>query len=322
MGWRVLTRPVIWKATRKPCLIRGTHSDSQASALLGRCITSQLILRARSPSGAQVSQHPERYKSKQKVRNMPIAFCGVFFLPITRDVHCTVRFNFSLSLCVLFPLLLLSLFLFLFPLFFFLNCSFPGLLLCFLLPTPIRPHLVSSLPSFLSFLSLPLRLSWDRSSGLVAICCLFFFLWGWDQMASNRSSWSPWLPGWQSTWERHILQPGAVRSFLWGGKKIKPLPSYSHIYIFPKCTKTQTLFMFYIATYLVAPGQGMQSDFFYLKKKKKTTQKRKKQKTRKHTSTRTSLPVKIFFWTPKYPMTPIDPEHHLFFFFPLLLFGH
>lgn len=40
------------------------------------------------------------------------------------------------------------------------------------------------------------------------------FLWGWDQMASNRSSWSPWLPGWQSSWERHILQPGAVRPFL------------------------------------------------------------------------------------------------------------
>lgn len=78
-------------------------------------------------------------------------------------------------------------------------------------PTPTLPSL-----SFLPF-SLPLRLSWDRSSGLVAICCLF--LWGWDQMASNRSSQSPWLPGWQSTWERHILQPGAVRPFLRGERK-------------------------------------------------------------------------------------------------------
>lgn len=152
------------------------------------------------------------------------------------------------SLCVLFSLLLLSLFAVSISTFFF-SKTFISRALCSLLPPPVRPHLTSSLPSFLPFLSLPLLLSWDRSSGLVAICCFFFFfLWGWDQMASNRSSWSPWLRGWRSTWERQILQPGAVRPFLWGGRKTKPLPSYSHIYIFPKCAKTQTLFMFYTAT--------------------------------------------------------------------------
>lgn len=147
-----------------------------------------------------------------------------------------------------------------------LKCSLPEPLLCLLLPTPIRPS-VSLLPSFHPFLSLPLRLSWDRSSGLVAICCFaFFFLWGWDQMASNRSSWSPWLPGWQSTWERHILQPGAVRPFLRGREKIKPLPSYLHIYIFLKCSRTQTLFMFYIATSWLEAREGRL--FFSIKKKK------------------------------------------------------
>lgn len=40
-------------------------------------------------------------------------------------------------------------------------------------------------------------------------------------MASNRSSWSPWLPEWQSTWERHILKPGVVRPCLRGGKERK-----------------------------------------------------------------------------------------------------
>lgn len=148
----------------------------------------------------------------------------------------------------------------------FLHCvsSFPDSCLpCFLFLFPlfskmfisrtasVLSSLGISLPQYLlSPLSLFLRVSLE--TGLVAwlpsAALFFFFLWGWDQMASNRSSWSPWLPGWQSTWERHILQPGAVRPFLRGRKKIKPLPSYLHIYIFLKCSRAQALFMFYIAT--------------------------------------------------------------------------
>lgn len=98
--------------------------------------------------------------------------------------------------------------------------------LCFFYPVPSwSPSACVSVP-LPGSLSLETGLvAWLPSAAWVVFCvsaCAYararvhvgLFLWGWDQMASNRSSWSPWLPGWQSSWERHILQPGAVRPFL------------------------------------------------------------------------------------------------------------
>ena len=195
---------------------------------------------------AQIPEHSGTYRPKGKVGKELVCFLCAFPPSLTMEIYCTVGCSFIFALCLLFPWFLPAL------LSVSISTLFQGVHFqnCFCAffsghqSTTVSPFSPPSFP-----FSLPSCLSWDRSSGLVAICCLFFFfLWGWDQMASNRSSWSPWLPGWQSTWERHVLQPGAVRPFLRGRKKIKPLPSYLHIYIFLKCSGTQTLFMFYIAT--------------------------------------------------------------------------
>lgn len=146
---------------------------------------------------------------------------------------------------------------------------FPGFLFLVLLFSKMSiSRAAAVLRSFLpAFLPFALFLCFSLETGLVAwLPSAAFFLWGWDQMASNRSSWSPWLPGWQSTWERHILQPGAVRPSPGGGCGIKALPSYSYIYIFLRCGKTQILFVLH--SYLVAWGQEMWT-LFYPKKKSK-----------------------------------------------------
>lgn len=265
-----INTPSHLKAIGKPHLIGSSSWKPGLRVLLQmhpvptdtRAIRTALWMPPETPT-AQIPEHSGTYRPKEKVRTELVCFHCAFPPSLTMEIYHTIG-SFIFALCLFFPDSCLPCFLFLFPLFsrMFISrtasvLSSPG--------TSLPEYLLSPL---LPSLSLFLRVS--PETGLVAwlpsAAFFFFFLWGWDQMASNRSSWSPWLPGWQSIWERHILQPGAARPFLRGRKKIKPLPSYLHIYIFLKCSRTQTLFMFYIAT-LWLEARECRVTFFYPKKK-------------------------------------------------------
>lgn len=221
MGWqayRILMHPAIWKATAPHHLIRDIPSEARSQGSFADASTSNWYeSHQNSLVRAPQSTLGPRFQSTLRLPNprtrLERAGLPSLWFSSSHSLQGYIGFSFIFAWRLPFPQLLLSSF----------SVSISTLLwnvrfqsrscACFSRhqSAPASPCSPPSIP-FSLFLCVSLEtglVAWLPSAAL-----LFFFLWGWDQMASNRSSWSPWLPGWQSTWERHILQPGAVRPFM------------------------------------------------------------------------------------------------------------
>lgn len=121
---------------------------------------------------AQIPEHSGTYRPKGKVGKELVCFLCAFPPSLTMEIYCTVGCSFIFALCLLFPWFLPAL------LSVSISTLFQGVHFqnCFCAffsghqSTTVSPFSPPSFP-----FSLPSCLSWDRSSGLVAICCLFFF---------------------------------------------------------------------------------------------------------------------------------------------------